>query len=278
MQTKSALTSTTIWGLIIATFLQRKGYVISDELQGEAVNWITGAAQVIAALMVLIGRWRATKPLSLSGGVKYAVILLSVGLIGSTSVGCAVTPPGQDPVIVNTQSTIKTLYDTVHLFAQLDNDNREFMKANFPQVHAAAESLRKRDPATGKAAAEKAFDDAWAALDAYRAVGSSAGSDLQAKLMVIGRLADMARNYLIQTQSKVPKPPAAKPAAASFNSGERDGTINSGVASGQQVVWLWRGRADRVGHAAERSVDGRAGEAGARSDGGRIQERARVAA
>lgn len=77
VQTKAALTSVTLWGIVVSLIggiLTKHGWQISDVLKGDTAQFFSQvAAYLIGPAMALFGRWRATRPLSVAGGTKKVV-------------------------------------------------------------------------------------------------------------------------------------------------------------------------------------------------------------
>jgi hypothetical protein len=123
-------------------------------------------------------------------------IVLIMGILAlSFSTGCASVFPGEDPVVAHAQSTINAAYKLTHAFVKFEKDNEVYIKVSTPEVHQLAESIRNQAP--------KVFEDAWAALDAYRTTSTPGDADtLDKKLARVGELAGLARKYLIQLNAK----------------------------------------------------------------------------
>lgn len=94
LPTKPFYLSTGFWGVVlmfIALLIGRFGYKVDESLQGETAESIVG---LIGVVVSLIGRWRATRPLSLTGGVVlppkskiYGIGLLAMLMLSAA--GCA---------------------------------------------------------------------------------------------------------------------------------------------------------------------------------------------
>lgn len=92
MDTKPFYLSLTFWGLVvtvIATLLAKFGYKLSDSLRADAAQMLLDIAGfIVGPLMALIGRVRATKPLSVAGGVKSATTYILAAAMLATTAGC----------------------------------------------------------------------------------------------------------------------------------------------------------------------------------------------
>lgn len=92
-------------------------------------------------------------------------------------------------IVVASEKTLRVSKDTIDLFLHLEYDNKALVKANFPQVHAFAETLRKQAP-----------DALIAANNAKNAFKHNRNASNQASLMTavatVSELAAQSQQYI----------------------------------------------------------------------------------
>lgn len=97
-------------------------------------------------------------------------------------------------IVTGCQNAVRTIAvsaDSVDAFVLADDQDRAGMKANFPQIHEAAEKLRREFPAQCTLALD--------AVLAYARDGSTENGDkLKASLAAVRESARLARLYLAQ--------------------------------------------------------------------------------
>lgn len=112
-----------------------------------------------------------------------------------TFCGCAAISPDADPVVVNAERGTTIAFETVDSFLALEHTYREWFRVNAPDVHAAAEKLRKEAPA--------AFASVNALRKAYKASRTpEARANLETALAVINQLGVEASVWLARAQTK----------------------------------------------------------------------------
>jgi hypothetical protein len=91
--------SLTVWGVLVgllATAVQRFGYVISTDLQADISQQLLSLAQAIAYGVALYGRVRATKVITSTPGSTVPVMLLTLVFV----TGCSTSRPFQEGAAV----------------------------------------------------------------------------------------------------------------------------------------------------------------------------------
>lgn len=117
--------------------------------------------------------------------------LLMAGALSMSTFGCAPVDAGADPLVVNAERSIQMSFETVDAFLKFDHANRDTLKVTAPDVHAFAEKTRIVAPAL--------FNEAWAALSAYKAVQTPASGDtLDDALSKVESIARTARLFLLR--------------------------------------------------------------------------------
>ena len=114
--------------------------------------------------------------------------------------GCGTLAPAGayagDKVLYNTDVTIATSYDALHVFVKWEYENREALSGT-PEIKSYADTIRKNAP--------RYFASALALRDAYAANPSSGTkSALQASLNVIRQATAEATRYLVSNRSFTP--------------------------------------------------------------------------
>lgn len=74
--------------------------------------------------------------------LQLPVIIILAMLLGA----CATILPGNDPVLVNAERTTSVAYTTFDSFFALERQQEVYVKANLPEVHKFANSLRANAP------------------------------------------------------------------------------------------------------------------------------------
>lgn len=90
--TKALWQSRTIIGLVIAgaaMLLDRWGYRLSPELQGEIVDLVMTVGEIGGLVLATWGRIAATKPIKVTGGAAPLAVLLLLGLAAAGPIACA---------------------------------------------------------------------------------------------------------------------------------------------------------------------------------------------
>jgi hypothetical protein len=127
---------------------------------------------------------------------RSALIVIAVFAlcVWGASGGCAVDA-GSDPVVVTTEKTTATAFDTIDTFLKIEHENRAAVAAQLPAVHAFAEKVRKDAPA--------AFREVRAATAAYKASRATGdGTRMDNALLAVQTLARQARQYLLELETK----------------------------------------------------------------------------
>lgn len=125
--------------------------------------------------------------------LRFSVIaaVLMAGALSMSCLGCAPVDAGADPLVVNAERSIQMSFETVDAFLQFDHANRDVLKQTAPDVHAFAEKTRVAAPAI--------FNEAWAALAAYKATQTpTTGDKLDDALTTVESLARHARLFLLR--------------------------------------------------------------------------------
>jgi hypothetical protein len=103
--------------------------------------------------------------------------------------GCRAVAPGSDPVVVRAEQANATGIEAVDLFLKVEHDNRAWVRAELPAVHATAETIRREFPRK-----EEEYLDA---LALYRQTRARADADAAAtKRAILDGLAAQARQAL----------------------------------------------------------------------------------
>jgi hypothetical protein len=117
-----------------------------------------------------------------TGVAKSAPVVLALGALSLTLVGCGSVAPGSDPVVVYAERTTLVSMDTIDAFLRYERANEAALGA---KVHDVAESLRKQAPA--------ALRTARSATKTYKANRNSENkATLETALAVLKKLADDA--------------------------------------------------------------------------------------
>lgn len=108
VQTKSIVQSKTLWGgviLLITFALQTWGKIEINAAEGENIveaagagDWATLAGAIVGFITLVVGRIKAKTPVSLTGGIKPAAMLLLLVLPTFLLTGC--TNPKHDALAV----------------------------------------------------------------------------------------------------------------------------------------------------------------------------------
>lgn len=145
----------------------------------------------------------ATSPRARSNAIlALAIAMMLLLLAGCSLFQRAPVAPGEDPVVVRAQQTHRLAFTAIDSFLKVENENRAWISANIPEIHAFAEKLRAKDQATGERYAAARLKQAWAAIELYRATPTSAaGTELENQLAEIEAIARQARAYLTTIQT-----------------------------------------------------------------------------
>lgn len=125
--------------------------------------------------------------------VRAALFAVVVTLVAFAAIaltpGCGDIAPGADRIVVRGEQGITTTFGGVDLFLKAEHDNRAWVAAELPDVHAIAERLRTEFPPAER--------EAVAALKLYRRTRLSADADAaEAKRAIVAGLAAEARKQL----------------------------------------------------------------------------------
>jgi len=174
---KNPFTSLTVISIIVAAIaavLQKYGYTVSTDLQSDTVQKALDVIQFAGGVGAIVGRWRASRPLGVNKDLKRVVVklvpLFLVLSLVSAPVSCAVLP-GQDPIAVNAERTLKSGDVTVNTFLKLEKQNYAVLASTAPDVVRFANKVR--DPKTGYKPISQAVEDS---IKAYEAISRSTNS------------------------------------------------------------------------------------------------------
>lgn len=207
--TKQPWESMTIWGVVVfalSSLLQRKGYVIDVDTQQASIAWMTAAGQAVGSLLALIGRWRASRPLTMTGKrvslrstLLFCFMFTTIGFVGQISLtGCNPIAPGSEAAVVRQEQALDASFVAIDQFLQVEDSVREWAKVNAKPVHAFAETLRRQGPAVFLA-----YDQAIEAYKASRTPDDKTKIETQAAQ--IRSWASAARRYLALLRSQTTK-------------------------------------------------------------------------
>jgi len=139
---------------------------------------------------------------------KLAIALLLALVAAAFLTGCAVAP-GSDPILVHAEQGQQAAHAAVKLFLTVEKENEAMVKAQWPDIHAAAESIRRRYPGI--------VHGIQRAEDLYRSTGAQVDGDaLSNQQALLEGIAGEARDLLAQlNQRKGPRANASSTANAS---------------------------------------------------------------
>lgn len=121
--------------------------------------------------------------------LQLPVIVLAM-LLGA----CATILPGNDPVLVNSERVTSLSYTTFDSFFALERQQEAYVKANLPEVHRFANSLRVHAP--------KYLASARAATEAYRLNRDEQNkANLQTAIAILQTALSQVQVYTAQIQT-----------------------------------------------------------------------------
>lgn len=129
----------------------------ADSLRRVAVGIILGLLAWLAKVPIFAALEKWFPQLAPPKDIPPVVMLFLLPLLFT---GCAGVEPGSDPVVVNAERGLAVSVEVVQSFMNIDHAHRDWFKANAPDVHAAAETLRRKFPS--------AHDSALALIKAYK--------------------------------------------------------------------------------------------------------------
>lgn len=166
----------------------------ADSLRRIAVGVILGLLAWLAKVPIFAALEKWFPQLSPPKDLPPPVVMLCL-LPALLFTGCANVDPGADPVVVNAERSIAVSKDIVHAFVTVDHENRAWFKANAPDVHDAAETLRKKFP--------PAHNSAMALIRAYKRNRTPENkANMLTALSVLNQLSIEAAAWMAKSQIK----------------------------------------------------------------------------
>ena len=106
-------------------------------------------------------------------------------------IGCATVQTGNDTAVVDAERTTNVAYEAINSFLQIEYQNKTWVKANAPQIHTYANTLRLH--------AKQWKDSAIALIDTYKTNRSATNkANFQTAIAVLTQAMYQAQQYQSQ--------------------------------------------------------------------------------